>query len=64
MEPGPVPGGQLGPGQQEAQSRGRKRMGEAGRSWRRQGEVPGGGGTARKRQRGQPAGEDQATTAR
>lgn len=40
-EPGPVPGGRPGPGQQEAQSRGRKGVGEGGRSWRHQGGCPG-----------------------
>lgn len=40
MEPGPVPVGQPGLGQQEAQCRGKKRMGEVGRSWKHQGEMP------------------------
>ena len=40
MEPGPVPVGQPGLGQQEAQCRGKKGMGEVGRSWKHQGEMP------------------------
>lgn len=62
-KPGHVPGRQPGPGQQEAQSRGRKGVGQGGKSWRHQG-VPRAGGTEKERQRGQLAGQHRATTAR
>ena len=62
MEPGPVPVGQPGLGQQEAQCRGKKGMGEVGRSWKHQGEMPW-VEEQKERQRGLPASEGQTTIA-
>ena len=50
MEPGPVP-----VDQQEARCRGKRGMGEAGRIWRCQGEVPWAEDRKRGREASQPA---------